>query len=190
MKNFSARLAKLKGFTLIELLIVITIIGILIVALLPKVMGAPGKARDTARKSDLNAIAVALEGYMSDKGIYPDADSRNAHATATQCLNDPTTAGSVAQTLIDGGYLSSFPKAPSNYANNSCGLTGCNTYAYGVDSTGLKYMLAVKLEGTSGGNHDTVPNADNCKNADAADPLVLADCTDTSKNCGYQIIER
>ncbi|MBU2524527.1 type II secretion system GspH family protein, partial [Patescibacteria group bacterium] len=34
---------KRKGFTLIELLIVITIIGILAVALLPKIVGVPAK---------------------------------------------------------------------------------------------------------------------------------------------------
>lgn len=61
----------LKGFTLIELLIVITIIGILAVALLPSVLGAPARARDAARKADLNNIIAAIETYNSDNQKYP-----------------------------------------------------------------------------------------------------------------------
>lgn len=49
-----------KGFTLIELLIVITIIGILAVAFLPSMLGAPSKARDTQRKADLQKFAGVL----------------------------------------------------------------------------------------------------------------------------------
>lgn len=67
--KFSARLRK--GFTLIELLIVIVIIGILAVGLVPKVIDAPKKARDTVRKTDLNQIKIAVESYYSDKGSYP-----------------------------------------------------------------------------------------------------------------------
>ncbi len=67
--KFSARLRK--GFTLIELLIVIVIIGILAVGLVPKVIDAPKKARDTVRKTDINQIKIAVESYYSDKGSYP-----------------------------------------------------------------------------------------------------------------------
>ncbi len=67
--KFSARLRK--GFTLIELLIVIVIIGILAVGLVPKVIDAPKKARDTVRKTDLNAIKIAVESWYSDKTTYP-----------------------------------------------------------------------------------------------------------------------
>ncbi|KKR25748.1 MAG: hypothetical protein UT55_C0031G0009, partial [Candidatus Peregrinibacteria bacterium GW2011_GWE2_39_6] len=41
-----------KSFTLIELLIVITIIGILAVALVPRIMGGAPRARDVKRKAD------------------------------------------------------------------------------------------------------------------------------------------
>ncbi|MFA7277372.1 MAG: prepilin-type N-terminal cleavage/methylation domain-containing protein [Candidatus Gracilibacteria bacterium] len=67
--KFSARLRK--GFTLIELLIVIVIIGILAVGLVPKVIDAPKKARDTVRKTDVNQIKIAAESYYTDNSKYP-----------------------------------------------------------------------------------------------------------------------
>ncbi len=45
-----------KGFTLIELLIVIAIIGVLAVAFLPTLLGAPSKARDAQRLSAVQSI--------------------------------------------------------------------------------------------------------------------------------------
>ncbi|MBP7007966.1 prepilin-type N-terminal cleavage/methylation domain-containing protein [Patescibacteria group bacterium] len=61
-----------KAFTLIEILIVIAIIGILTVALLPRIQGAQSSARNTARKADLNQIATALAAYNGDAGRYPE----------------------------------------------------------------------------------------------------------------------
>ena len=61
-----------KGFTLIELLIVITIIGILAVALVPRISQGPARARDVQRKADISNITSALELYYADFGTYPD----------------------------------------------------------------------------------------------------------------------
>jgi len=60
-----------KAFTLIELLVVITIIGILAGLIIVNVSKARAKARDAERKSDISAIAVALELYYDDNGEYP-----------------------------------------------------------------------------------------------------------------------
>ena len=61
----------LKWFTLVEILIVIVIIGILIWALVPRMSAAQGRARDVARKNDLNQLQAAIVVSYQDKGWYP-----------------------------------------------------------------------------------------------------------------------
>jgi prepilin-type N-terminal cleavage/methylation domain-containing protein len=84
-----------KGFTLIELLIVITIIGILAVALVPRISQGPARARDVTRKADLQNISNSLELLFSDTNAYP------------------ATTGWEA-TLTD--YISAVPTDPSGVA--------------------------------------------------------------------------
>ncbi len=93
--NFLQKLRSPKGFTLVELIIVIMIIGILAATLLPKVMGAPSKARDAGRQADLNAASTALEMFFADNEAYPEAS----------LVTYP--AGIVEQALVAKGYLKS-----------------------------------------------------------------------------------
>ncbi|MFA5828960.1 MAG: prepilin-type N-terminal cleavage/methylation domain-containing protein [Candidatus Gracilibacteria bacterium] len=119
LKNWSQ--GALKGFTLIELLIVITIIGILAVALLPSVLGAPARARDAARKADLNNIVAGLETYNSDNQKYPD--------TAGNCSAvDGLTNFSQ---YFQGGKI---PKDPQTGSYLYCGVTGNGSVSYYIVS--------------------------------------------------------
>jgi len=142
MKNLTSR----KGFTLIELLIVITIIGILAVALLPSVLGAPARARDAARKADLNNIIAAIETFNSDKQHYPSDEGQ----ICISQLKDGGTAG-----ILDGYFQGGKPPADpqgKTYTGAAAG-TGCDGYVYSAgDGNPVSYIVASYMEITGDGN--------------------------------------
>lgn len=79
-----------RGFSLLELIVVLAVIGILVVYALPAYEDATTRAREAVLKEDLVRLRDALEQYMTDKGLYPEA------------LDD----------LVTEGYLRSIPEDP------------------------------------------------------------------------------
>jgi len=61
-----------RGFTLIELLIVLTIIGLFILAALWTYQLQVFKGRDAKRKADLGKLQRVLEDYLNDHVCYPE----------------------------------------------------------------------------------------------------------------------
>ena len=86
-----------KGFTLIEMLIVIVIIGILASALIPRLNNMQARARDAARKADLNQLGTAITAYFTDFGQYPGTGAHDINEFAAK---------------LAPSYLSSIPSDP------------------------------------------------------------------------------
>lgn len=128
-----------KGFTLIELLIVISIIGILAVALLPNIISAPASARDAGRKSSLNSVLTALEQYKAANGAYPGTAGT---ATALPSgLNSffkgaaaPTGAAVTTAETVTGVSVPVASTSPVIY----CPLA--------ANTQGYSYVVAIRME--------------------------------------------
>ena len=124
---------------MIELLIVITIIGILAVALVPRISQGPAKARDVTRKADIGSIATALQAYLSDNGAYP-AGSVGTY----ECISLSGNANTAIAPLMKGGVV---PTDPTTNYVKPCSETAVG-YAYLPIST-TSYVVAALLESTS-----------------------------------------
>jgi general secretion pathway protein G len=60
------------GFTLVEILLVVTIIGILIAMVVPRLTGRSKQAKISVAKAEVEAgLSVALDLYELDNGVYP-----------------------------------------------------------------------------------------------------------------------
>ncbi len=62
---------KQKGFTIIELLVAMAILGLLIAVMIPGIAVVRRGARNTARRTSLQAIQAAIEDYYGTARKYP-----------------------------------------------------------------------------------------------------------------------
>ena len=92
-----------KGFTIIELLIVIIVIGILAALVLNAFGNIQERARDTERRSDVNAIHTQLELYYADNGDYPNSTTKAGLVTAMPDLNSDALDDPSGDAINAGG---------------------------------------------------------------------------------------
>ena len=134
----------LKGFTLVEVLIVIIIVGILIAALLPRLVGSQSRARDNARAAMVNQIANGLSLLLNDVGsMTPTGIVCATGATLTGAYNGGTVD------LLD--YLATIPKDPqSSHVNDALG-SACTGQAMIYNGGTFAYVFAA-FEQANGAN--------------------------------------
>ena len=62
------------GFTLVEMLVVITIIGLIMALVGPRVLNYLGESKVKAAKIQIESFSAALDLYYLDNGAYPAAN--------------------------------------------------------------------------------------------------------------------
>jgi prepilin-type N-terminal cleavage/methylation domain-containing protein len=77
------------AFTLIELLIVVSILAILAATAVPNFLEAQTRSKVSRVKSDMRALATALESYFVDNNSYPLGNSFGLAASRPSFTNDP-----------------------------------------------------------------------------------------------------
>ena len=97
---------KNKGFTLIELLIVITLLGILAVAVLSAInpIEQMNRSRDTATRSDAEQLINAIDRYYATVGYYPwmaNAASENTNLDWTEITTADQAFGIDGQRVLE-----------------------------------------------------------------------------------------
>lgn len=131
---------KTSGFTIVELLIVIVVIGILAALVITTYNGIQQKARDTERKTDINAVHGQVEAYNAQNGKYPTLAN----------VNDPTFRSTNLKGL-DAAALAD----PKNAASQTlCAASTASCYGYTVLPSGCdnsatdctSYTLTATLE--------------------------------------------
>ncbi len=112
-----------RGFTLIEILTVIIVIAALAVMVIPVLLGAQRKAKESQLGGDLKQIRDAIERFESTTGAWPpaleDVIARSGDAISA---DQDGQGGHVDRRAYDGPYLvtadGTLPKDPFTQASD------------------------------------------------------------------------
>lgn len=120
-----------RGFTLIEIMVVVVIIGVLGAIVVPQFMSRPDQAKVTAARTDVQAIATALEMYRLDTFSYPSSQQ------GLEALVKRPTGTPVAKNWNPQGYLKTLPLdpwgSPYQYLNPGTHSAGYDLFSFGSD---------------------------------------------------------
>lgn len=115
------------GFTLIELLLVLVILAVLAALVVPKFTGRSQQARETAARSDISTISIAIDAFEIDNSQFP--------SKLEDLIVSPGNLPNWKQPYLKAGAL---PKDPwgNEYVYKYPGTTnttGYDLYSYGPD---------------------------------------------------------
>jgi general secretion pathway protein G len=120
-----------EGFTLVEMLVVITIIGIVMALVGPRVLGYLGESKIKAAKIQIQSFSASLDLYFLDNGAYPSANEGLA-ALVQRPISAPAWNGpylksaSVPDDPWGHPYVYKVPGEHAPYEIDSFGSGGIN----------------------------------------------------------------
>lgn len=147
---------KQKGFTIVEILVILVVIGILATITMVSYQGVQAKARDTERKTEVQAIADAIKLHRLKFGNDVDTGSGcggNNNGTGwfgyELGSGSPTSyTKSIMTCLKESGYLDGDMHDPSNCVTSSvaapgktCKPTGYTYMKYTCDYQGQRVSV-------------------------------------------------
>ncbi|PKL36622.1 hypothetical protein CVV38_01830 [Candidatus Peregrinibacteria bacterium HGW-Peregrinibacteria-1] len=175
MKDFANK----RGFTLIEILISSVVIGILLLFLVPTLLNAPSKSRDTKRINDIEMWATVLE-EMRLEGV--------AYKTSNYCM----VRGGVFDTAVERSYFGEglIPIDPlgDDFVGLQVGALNCTSggaynYLYNPGGGNL-YSFGIY------GRLENKPNANTSCSTLIAQPHVKSAVVDGSDDYCYAVFVR
>ena len=121
---------KQSGFTLLEVMVVIVILGIMASMVVPKLMGATGKAATQKAISDITQLEQLLDMYKLDNFTYPSTEQ------GLEALVEKPSIDPEPRNYQEGGYIRRLSKDPwgRDYEYRSPGENGeVDIFTLGAD---------------------------------------------------------
>lgn len=134
------------GFTLVELLVVIAIIAILSVVGLTLFSGAQANARDARRKTDVDAIANALESNRPTGTAFYKAPTDGSWFSSGAIPTDTTAAKYCIKTYTTDNGAAAPTETPTTWNASGASATSCPGAPTG-------YLQAVTSSGVTSGDY-------------------------------------
>src|SRR5262249_3720258 len=105
------RLRSRQAFTLVEMLLVLVILAVLAAVVIPRFAGRSQQAKETAAKSDIHALEIALDAFEVDTGGYPAGN--NLQGLVDQPSNASGWKGPYVKTIPNdpwgNAYIYTYP---------------------------------------------------------------------------------
>jgi prepilin-type N-terminal cleavage/methylation domain-containing protein len=153
------RTQNIKGFTIIEVVLVLAIAGLIFLMVFIALPALQAGQRDTARKSDVSAVAAAMNSFASNnKGTFPNSTELVKQLGGTVSGSTQTLAGvskntsklSVTSTTITSSTtVTAVDGTVSVYVGRKCGAVSTAGSVVTTPGSARQYAVVTMLEGGS-----------------------------------------